>query len=116
MVKNPSANAGDTRDTSWIHGWENPLEWKMATDSSILAWKIPGREAWRAADLEGHKEQTGLSMHMPCFILIIPMPFNSSFVFPWLFSLDLRLEFWNKQFSYFFFFHFLMNVDTSINC
>ena len=74
------------------------------------------REAWRAADVEGHKDQRGLSMYMPCFILIIPMPFNSSFIFPWLFSLDLRLEFWNKQFSYFFFFLFLMNMDTSINC
>ena len=24
--------------------WEDPLEKKMATDSSILAWKIPGTE------------------------------------------------------------------------
>ena len=74
------------------------------------------REDWRGADLEGYKDQTGLSMYMPCFIHIISMPFNSSFIFPWLFSLDLRLEVWNKQFSYFFFFLFLMNVDTSINC
>ena len=25
-------------------GWEDPLEEKMATDSSILAWKIPWTE------------------------------------------------------------------------
>ena len=25
-------------------GWENPLEKKMATHSSILAWKIPWTE------------------------------------------------------------------------
>ena len=24
--------------------WENPLEWEMATHSSILAWKIPWME------------------------------------------------------------------------
>ena len=24
--------------------WEDPLEWEMATCSSILAWKIPWRE------------------------------------------------------------------------
>ena len=30
-------------------GWENPLEEGMATQSSILAWRIPmNREAWRA--------------------------------------------------------------------
>ena len=25
-------------------GWEDPLEEEMATDSSILAWEIPGME------------------------------------------------------------------------
>ena len=25
-------------------GWENPLEEKVATHSSILAWRIPGTE------------------------------------------------------------------------
>ena len=34
VVKNPSANAGS------IPGREEPLEKKMATHSSILAWKI----------------------------------------------------------------------------
>ena len=30
-------------------GWEDPLEKVMATDSSILAWRIPmDRGAWRA--------------------------------------------------------------------
>ena len=38
MVKNPPANAGDTL------GQENPPEEKMATHSSILAWRIPGTE------------------------------------------------------------------------
>ena len=38
MVKNPLAI-----QEIWVHslGWEDPLEKKMATHSSILAWKIP---------------------------------------------------------------------------
>ena len=38
MVKNPSA-----MQESWVHslGWEDPLEKGMATNSSILAWRIP---------------------------------------------------------------------------
>ena len=41
MVKNPPTNAGDVGS---IPGREDPLEKKMATQSSILAWKIPWRE------------------------------------------------------------------------
>ena len=41
VVKNPPANAGDTRDTVQSRGREDPLEEGMATHSSILAWKIP---------------------------------------------------------------------------
>ena len=41
MVKNPLANAGDTRDLGWSLGQEDPLEKEMATHSRILAWKIP---------------------------------------------------------------------------
>ena len=31
---------------TWIQSldWEDPLEKEMATDSSILAWRIPGTE------------------------------------------------------------------------
>ena len=45
MVKNPPVNAGDEglmQET--ILGWEESLERKMATDSSILAWEIPWTE------------------------------------------------------------------------
>ena len=50
VVKNLPANAGDTRDASRIpgserpSGWEDPQEKGMATDSSILVWKIPWAE------------------------------------------------------------------------
>ena len=44
MVKNPSANVGNTGDMGSILGWEDPLEEEMAAHSSILAWKIPQTE------------------------------------------------------------------------
>ena len=45
MVKNPPANIGDTRDSDSILGREDPLEWKMATHSSILACKSHGQRS-----------------------------------------------------------------------
>ena len=44
VVKNLTANAGDARDV----GREDPLEKGMAIHSSILAWEILHRGAWRA--------------------------------------------------------------------
>ena len=47
LVRNPSAMQ-ETPVQSL--GWEDPLEERMATHFSILAWRIPmGRGAWRAA-------------------------------------------------------------------
>ena len=46
MVKNPPAMW-----ETWVQslGWDEPLEEGMATNSSILAWRIPmDREAWQA--------------------------------------------------------------------
>ena len=40
-VKNPPANAGDA---GLIPGWEDLLEEEMATQPSILAWRIPWTE------------------------------------------------------------------------
>ena len=39
--KEPTSNAGDL---GLIPGQEDPLEKRMASHSSILAWKIPGTE------------------------------------------------------------------------
>ena len=44
MVKNPPANAGDTRDVGLIPSWEDRLEKDTSTHSSIFAWKIPWTE------------------------------------------------------------------------
>ena len=41
VVKNPSANAGNIRDTDSVLGSEDPLEEGMAIHSSIFAWRIP---------------------------------------------------------------------------
>ena len=44
VVKNLPASAGATGDVGLILGQEDSLEEKMATCSSILAWKIPWTE------------------------------------------------------------------------
>ena len=43
-MKNPPATAGNVGDMGWIPVLEDPLEEKMATHSSILAWEIPWAE------------------------------------------------------------------------
>ena len=44
VVKNPPVNAGDIRDVGSIPGLGRSLEVRMATHSSILAWRMPWRE------------------------------------------------------------------------
>ena len=44
LEKNPSANAGDTRDVGLIRRSGEPLEKEMATHTSILTWEIPWTE------------------------------------------------------------------------
>ena len=44
VIKNPSANAGDTENKGSILNREESLEEEMATHSSILAWRIPWTE------------------------------------------------------------------------
>ena len=49
---------------TWVGslGWDDPLDEGMATDSSILAWRIPmDREAWRGTVDGVPKSQTQLS-------------------------------------------------------
>ena len=41
VVKNPPANAGDTRDTGSIPGSGKSPGVGNVTQSSILAWKVP---------------------------------------------------------------------------
>ena len=53
MVKNLPAI-----QETWVRslGWEDPLEEGMATNSSILAWKIPWTEEPGGLQSMGHKE------------------------------------------------------------
>ena len=45
----------------WSLGWEDALEKEMATDSSILAWRIPWREEPGRLPSVGSQSQTWLS-------------------------------------------------------
>jgi len=50
-----------TMQETWVQflGWEDPLEKSMATQSSILAWRIPmDRGAWKATVHRVTKSQT----------------------------------------------------------
>ena len=42
-------------------GWEDPLEYEMATHSSILAWKIPWTEEPGGLQSMGFQSRTQLS-------------------------------------------------------
>ena len=53
VVKDPLASG---KDAGWIPGSGDPLEKKMATHSSILAWEIPWTEGLAGYSLQGHKE------------------------------------------------------------
>ena len=47
---------------TWVRSHEDPLEKDMATQSSILAWRIPvDRGVWQATVHEAAKSQTQLS-------------------------------------------------------
>ena len=61
MVKNLPTNEGDVRKQVRSLRQEDPLEEGMATDSSILTWRIPmDRGTWRATINGVAKSQTRL--------------------------------------------------------
>ena len=45
VVKNPSASAGDVRDTGSVPGSGDPWEESMATHSRLLAWRSHGQRS-----------------------------------------------------------------------
>ena len=64
VVKNPPANAGDTEEAGSIPGSGRSLEEKMATHSSVLAWRIPWtEESGGLQSIRVTKSQTRLSTH-----------------------------------------------------
>ena len=60
MVKDPPANAGDTRDSGSILGSGRSLDKEMATHASVLAWRIPWTEEPGGLQSIGSQSQTGL--------------------------------------------------------
>ena len=57
VIKNPPVNTGDFRYVGSIPGLGRSLEKEMATQSSILAWRIPWtEERGRLYSPWGHKE------------------------------------------------------------
>ena len=57
----PSGSAGKNLPAiqeTWVRslGWEDPVEEGMATNSSILAWKIPWTDEPGGPQSMGHKE------------------------------------------------------------
>ena len=69
MVKNLAADAGMQETPARSLGREDPLEYEMATHSSILAWKIPWTEESTVHGVT--KSQTRLSTytHSPLYLL-----------------------------------------------
>ena len=63
VVKNPSANAGDIKDSSSIPGLGRSPGKEHGTLSSIFAWRIPQTEVWWATVHRVTKSRTWLSMH-----------------------------------------------------
>ena len=85
-VKNPPA-VQETQET-WVQslGWEDPLEEKMATHSSILAWRIPWTEEPDWLQSIGSQSQSRLSDLAHAFLIC-----GSSF-WPWGPWLQLRWQ------------------------
>ena len=65
MVKNLPANVGDVGSILWLSrspGQEDPLEKKMATHFSILAWEIPQtEESGRLQSVGSHESQLDMT-------------------------------------------------------
>ena len=57
---------------TWVRslGWKDPLEKKMATHSSILAWEIPRTEGLVGYSPWGHKE-SDMTEQLSLFTIVI---------------------------------------------
>ena len=73
VVNNLPASGEDTGDASSVLGREDPLEKEMATDSSVLAWRIPWtEEPIRGETIHGvAKSQTGHSNYADMHINLV---------------------------------------------
>ena len=103
VIKNPPVNAGGTEGAGLIPGWKDSLEEKIATHSSILAWKIPWtEEPGRLHKPWGCKESDmteQLSMHAIHILLNIKQIIHLFICFLEIFILFYKLSFY-MFFSY----------------
>ena len=68
VVKNMTANAGDSGDVSLISRWEDLLQKEMATHSSVLAWKIPWTgEPGRLQSMGSQRVRHDWATSLECF-------------------------------------------------
>ena len=73
--KGSTCKAGDAGDTGLIPGWERSLKNKMATHSSVLAWRIPWSEKPGGLQSMGsHRAHTHTlrSVSLKARLLILP--------------------------------------------
>ena len=71
MLSLRSPNCHKAQETwVWSLGWEDPLEKKMATHSSILAWRIPRtEEPGRLWSMRSQRVRHNWASRMPCSLL-----------------------------------------------
>ena len=58
VVKNPLANAGNSRDLGLIPGLGISLEEGLATHSSVLIWRISWTESLQSMELDCKRDMT----------------------------------------------------------
>ena len=63
VLKNPPADAGDTKDVGVISGLGRSLGYEMATHSSVLSWRTSWTEEPGGLQSTGSPSQTGLNTH-----------------------------------------------------
>ena len=70
VVKNPSANGGDKRDTSSVPGLGSSPRGGHGNRSSILDWSIPWTEEHGGSQSAGSHSQTQLKLlsMYPCIL------------------------------------------------
>ena len=78
MVAQTVKNLPEMRET-WVQslGWEDPLEKRMATHSSILAWEIRGQRNSAGYSPWGHKESDTTEQLRLSFFTFMKKPMHS---------------------------------------
>ena len=90
VVKNPSANAGDVRDSGSNSGLERSLEEATTTHSSSLVWRVPRTEKPGRLQSMGSESQTGLKQlgtHARYHLIIGLMSSYLMFISIWVFKI-----------------------------